>query len=99
MKKVVLLCAGGASTGMFVKKLNQESEKKNLGYKFAAHGVAEAHTVAADANAVLLGPQVSYQLDKVRGDVPGVPVEAINMMDYGMMNVANVMKQVTRLAG
>ena len=46
MKKVVLLCAGGASTGMLVKKLESVAEKLDKKYSFSAYGIAEATTVA-----------------------------------------------------
>lgn len=40
---------------------------------------------------ILLGPQVRFELNKIRGKYPDKPVEVINMQDYGMMNGEKVL--------
>jgi PTS system cellobiose-specific IIB component len=47
---------------------------------------------------VLLGPQVRYQLSKIKEDV-SCPVEAIDMAAYGMMDGKAVMKRAVELIG
>ena len=39
-----------------------------------------------DADAVLLGPQIRFSKDKIAAELPGVPVEAIDMRMYGRMD-------------
>jgi len=99
MKKVVLLCAGGASTGMLVKKLESVAEKLDKKYSFSAYGIAEATTVASDADIVLLGPQVSYQLEDIKKQLSGVKVAAVDMIDYGTMNAEKILKQISSMIG
>lgn len=95
MKKIILMCAGGASTGMLAKKMSQAAKKLGLDYEISAHGVADAVEVASDADFVLLGPQVAYQLADIKAELPDVQnVEAIDMMDYGMMNADKILDGV-----
>lgn len=71
MKKIVLLCASGMSTSMLVKKMQE---------------AAEAVEKASDADVVLLGPQIRFSKDKIAKELPGVPVDAIEMRMYGRMD-------------
>lgn len=97
MKKIVLLCAGGASTGMLVKKMLKVTEESGKEYEIVANGVAQAVTVAARADVILLGPQVAYQEEQVKKELPKIPVSSINMTDYGMMNAAKIIQQAEEL--
>ena len=53
------------------------------------------------ADVVLLGPQVKYALPEVKkiADEYGKKIEAINMVDYGMMNGKKVLDQALSLIG
>lgn len=98
MLNIVLLCAGGASTGMLAKKIKEEAEQVGFRCEVSAYGVAEAATVAKDADVVLLGPQVGYQLEDVKKTLPGKVVMTIDMMDYGRMNGRKILKQAIKAA-
>ena len=73
MKKIVLLCASGMSTSMLVKKMQAAAQAQNLDCSIAAYSASEAATKAADADVVLLGPQIRFSKDKIAAQVPGVP--------------------------
>ena len=77
-----------------------EEAAKKIGYdcKIAAYPVAEAATRGADADIILLGPQVRFQLDRVKEQV-SCPAEAIDMTAYGMMNGAAVIDRVKKVLG
>ena len=47
---------------------------------------AEAVEKASDADVVLLGPQIRFSKDKIAKELPGVPVDAIEMRMYGRMD-------------
>lgn len=64
MKKIVLLCSAGMSTSMLVKKMQAAAEAENYACEIAAYPMTEAGNKAADADVVLLGPQVSFNLAK-----------------------------------
>lgn len=99
MRKIVLLCAAGMSTSALVAKMRLAAKSANLEYDINAYPVASAKTVAKDADCVLLGPQVRFNLDKVKSELPGIPVESIDMRSYGMMDGAAVIKRVREIVG
>lgn len=98
MRKIVLLCAAGMSTSMLVKKMREAAQETGYECSIDAFAVAEAKQVAEDADVVLLGPQVRFQLDKVK-EMVACPVESIDMSDYGTMNGANVVRRVKEVLG
>lgn len=86
MKKIVLLCASGMSTSMSVKKMQEAAKAENYDCEIAAYSAAEAVEKASDADVVLLGPQIRFSKDKIAKELPGVPVDAIEMRMYGRMD-------------
>ena len=48
---------------------------------------------------ILLGPQIRYELKNVQAMAPNLPVEAINMQDYGMMNGKKVLEHALKVLG
>ena len=99
MKKIVLLCSAGMSTSMLVKKMQDAAEAENYASALAAYPMAEAGDTAADADAVLSGPQVSFTLAKVKPQLPGKPVDAIEMRMYGRMDGKGVLAFARKLMG
>ena len=65
----------------------------------AAHPIAEAEVFGKDADIILLGPQVRFELARIQGMFPDKKVEAIDMMAYGMMNGEAVIAQVKKALG
>lgn len=99
MKKIVLLCAAGMSTGMLVIKMRDAAKEMGYDCEINAYAVAEADEVGKDADIILLGPQIQFQLERVKKICPGKIVELINIQDYGMLNGKNVMKHVKEQIG
>ena len=48
---------------------------------------------------VLLGPQIRYELNNVKNMAGNVPVEAIDMKDYGTMNGEKVLAHAMEVIG
>ena len=92
MKKIILLCASGMSTSMLVKKMQEAAVAEKFDCEIAAYSASEAATKAADADVVLLGPQIRFSKEKIAAQIPGVPVDAIDMRMYGRMDGAGVLK-------
>ena len=86
MKKIILLCASGMSTSMLVKKMQEAAVAEKFDCEIAAYSASEAATKAADADVVLLGPQIRFSKAKIAEQIPGVPVDAIDMRMYGRMD-------------
>lgn len=94
MRKIVLLCAAGMSTSILVEKMKQVAT--NIGYEceINAYAISEAKAKGEDADIILLGPQVKFNLKRVQVECPNCPVEAIDMVAYGTMNGEKVLNRV-----
>lgn len=99
MKKIVLLCAGGMSTSLMLTKMQDYAKKVGFECEINAYGVNTAAQHGKDADIILLGPQVRFDKEDVELKCPGVRVETMDMMDYGMMNGEKVMKHVIDVIG
>ena len=99
MKKIMLCCAAGMSTSMLVQKMRAEAEKRALAVEINAYPVAEIESMLPQADVVLLGPQVQFELSRLRElSAPlGKPVGVIDMMDYGTMRGDRVLDKAIEL--
>lgn len=98
MRKIVLLCAAGMSTSLLVSKMKQAAAEEGYEADIAAYAVASARE-HADADIILLGPQVRFAKNKVQSEVGSVPVQDIDMQAYGTMNGKKVIAQVKKALG
>ena len=96
MTKIVLLCAAGMSTSALVRKMKDAAKAEGYECDISAHPVADASNYA-DADIILLGPQVRYRLKEVQAELPDNKVEVIDMKDYGMMNGKAVLDHVRKV--
>ena len=99
MRNIVLFCAAGMSTSLLVNKMKAAAEAQGLEYDIAAHAISEAANYGPAADIILLGPQVSYKLNDTKAQFPDIPVESINMQDYGMMRGDNVIAHIKEVLG
>ncbi|MDQ0151085.1 PTS sugar transporter subunit IIB [Eubacterium multiforme] len=97
MRKIVLLCAAGMSTSMLVVKMQEAA--KEIGYKveIEANAISNVVNATRGADIVLLGPQVRFNLDNVKDKCKGIPVEAIDMVAYGMLDGKAVINHVKKV--
>lgn len=99
MKKIILLCSAGMSTSMLVKKMQEAAKAEAFECTIEAFPMGEAASVAADADVILLGPQVRFNVKKIQEQCPGVPVEAIDMKMYGRMDGKGVLAVAKQMMG
>lgn len=97
--RITLACASGMSTTMLCKKIIAAAQKSGFECECEAYGVASLPEVAPGSDLLLLGPQVRYRLDEVRKSYPDIPVEVINMMDYGAMNGEKIFIEMAQKYG
>lgn len=97
MRKIVLLCSAGMSTSYLVRKMEESAKDQGYEVTISAHSVSDAKTVGADADIILLGPQIRFNKDNVEQQLPGVPVAVIDMRSYGMMDGAAVIAEVKKI--
>lgn len=96
--KIILCCNAGMSTSMLVKKMRDAAAAKGIDADIDACPVSDVEDTAADADVVLLGPQVRYELKKVTKLFPDKPVEAINPQDYGMVRGDKVLEHAVAIS-
>ncbi|MGH1811675.1 PTS sugar transporter subunit IIB [Enterococcus entomosocium] len=95
--KILLVCANGLSTSILMQKMEKWGKEKNVDLAVKAVPVGGYESVYQDYDCVLVAPQISYKLDEVQNNVVGVPVGAINSIDYGISNVDNIIKYVNQI--
>jgi PTS system cellobiose-specific IIB component len=86
MKNVVLFCANGMSTGMLVNRMRDVAKEENVDLNINAYALAKVSRYIQDADIVLLGPQVRFELKKLRDSYPDKIIDTIEMTMYGMMD-------------
>ncbi len=86
MYKIMLCCSAGMSTSMLVRKMTEVAAERGLAVEINAFGIAEFDEQFPRYQVVLLGPQVKYMLKTLseKAATQGIPVQPIDMMDYGM---------------
>ena len=96
---ILLVCAAGMSTSLLVTRMQDAAKKRQIDVKIEAHPVGYIEKYGNQADVILLGPQVRYQLAAVKKQYVSKPVEVINMQDYGMMNGEKVLEHALKIAG
>lgn len=92
MKRIMLVCAAGMSTSLLVTKMEKAAADQGIEADIFAVSASEADTKLEDASqpvdVLLLGPQVRFMKGQYETKLAeqGIPVDVIDMKDYGMMN-------------
>ncbi|MPN36101.1 PTS system cellobiose-specific EIIB component [bioreactor metagenome] len=92
--KILLICANGLSTSILMQKMEKWGKQKDIDLSVKAVPIGGYEGVYQDYDCILVAPQISYKLDEVKKNAVGKPVGKIDSVDYGMGNVANIMKSV-----
>ena len=83
--EVLLCCTAGMTTSFFAQRLNQVAEAMGLDWDFSAVSVTEAYEHGRDKAAILVAPQIGYQVKRVQqvmGDVPVLPIPTAMFAAY-----------------
>lgn len=98
--KVLLVCAAGMSTSMLMKKMETYAAENGIEIEVNARSFTELKDPADEGyQCILVGPQISYQKDKVVKKAQGLPVEVIPMKDYGRQNCPAIFEMIDKLIG
>ncbi|MFV0555751.1 MAG: PTS sugar transporter subunit IIB [Lactovum sp.] len=103
-KIIALACSAGMSTSLLVSKMQKAAEEQGKDYEIFAKSTTEIDDMlhaTPKPDVLLLGPQVAYEKNRVTaiGESVGVPVDVINMQDYGLMKGDKVLVQAEKLMG
>jgi PTS system cellobiose-specific IIB component len=99
-KTIMLCCAAGMSTSLLVSKMQKAAESDGIDAEIFAAAAADADAKLEEKHpdVLMLGPQVRYMEGQFK-DKLSIPVEVINMQDYGMMNGEKVLREAVKLIG
>ncbi|MFV0254662.1 MAG: PTS sugar transporter subunit IIB [Erysipelotrichaceae bacterium] len=94
--KILLVCAGGMSTSILMKKMEKYWAEQGEELNIEAVGLGAYMEVKDNYDIILMGPQVSYRLKDV-GEETAMPIAAIESFDYAIANCENIMKLAKKL--
>ena len=99
-KTIMLCCAAGMSTSLLVSKMQKAAESDGIDAEIFAAAAADADAKLEEKHpdVLMLGPQVRYMEGQFKSKL-SIPVEVINMQDYGMMNGEKVLREAVKLIG
>jgi len=99
MKNITLFCSAGMSTSLLVSRMRQAAIDSGYEAEIQAYGLNEVENRGPQADCVLLGPQVRFALNKVKGQLPDKPVDVIDMKAYGMVDGKAALEQAKKMMG
>lgn len=98
MKNILLVCNAGMSTSILVRNMQQAAKELGVDAQIVAKSLTEAKKEGMDeADVILLGPQVAYELANVKAIAKDIPAAVIDMKEYGAMDGKKVLKSAYRL--
>lgn len=89
----MLVCAGGMSTSILMKKMEKYGIEKDIELSIKAFAVQDLEENYKQYDVILLGPQISYKFKEIKEAVTK-PVGVIPSFDYAVGNVENIMKLI-----
>ncbi|PWC15376.1 PTS sugar transporter subunit IIB [Brenneria corticis] len=97
MTHITLVCMGGFSTSILVKKMREAAEKDHIAVDIMATSESNFKKVANQTDILLIGPQVSFIEKNMRLAYPTMKIAVIDSLDYGAMNGENVLAAALKL--
>ncbi|MDU4667344.1 MAG: PTS sugar transporter subunit IIB [Enterococcus faecalis] len=91
-KTIMLVCSAGMSTSLLVTKMQKAAEDRGMEADIFAVSASEADTNLEQVR--FMKGQFEQKLQP-----KGIPLDVINMADYGMMNGEKVLDQAISLMG
>lgn len=93
MRKIMLVCNAGMSTGILAKRIQEAS-----GGTMEVHAYGEAEFIdhIDGVELILVGPQIRYQIPTIEAQV-SIPVKAIAPQHYGMMDGKGVCEEIEKI--
>ena len=87
---VLLVCSGGVSASIFMKKLKQMAEEKKIKFQLKACSLSSV----TNTDILLLSPQVAYAKRQLQDEAHLIQ---INNFDYASLNTNNVLNEIMNI--
>lgn len=89
--KILLVCAGGLSSSIVMKKVRKYGEEIGEEITIDAVGAFEVEDVWNKYDCILTAPQVRNKFNEIK-ETAGIPVAAMPPQDYAIANASNIVK-------
>lgn len=99
MMRIMLACSAGMSTSLLVTKMQAAAKEAGIEAEIWAISEANIDKEVANCDVILLGPQVRFVLNRAQeiAKPHNVPVEVINMMQYGRCDGKAVLERAIEI--
>ncbi|WP_378951483.1 PTS sugar transporter subunit IIB [Pelosinus sp. sgz500959] len=97
--KILLVCSAGMSTSLVVEKMKKALTPEEASSVIHAIAAENFEDEFSEYDVVLLGPQLKFRkgdLGKIAA-TKGIPLDVINMMDYGTLQGAKILDFARKL--
>lgn len=81
--RVLLVCNAGMSSSILIEKTKEAANKRGFDLTITSTSIKAVRDEVGNWDVCLLGPQVAYALDRVKG-VLDIPTMAIEARTYAM---------------
>lgn len=101
MNRILLACSSGMSTSLLVTKMEAYAQSIGDEAKIWAVGQNQAKKDMAEADVVLIGPQMSFLKKELQKEAAqyNINVDVIDMMAYGLADGKKAYEQALALMG
>ncbi len=89
--KILMVCAGGLSSSIVMKKVRKYGEETGEEIVIDAAPASEVEERWMNYDCILTAPQVRNKFNEIK-EASGVPVAAMQPQDYAIANAANIVK-------
>lgn len=99
MKKILLCCGSGASSGFMAKNANTAAKERQLDFSIKARSESEVEDYLDDIDLVMVGPHFKHRYEAIK-EVAGeynVPVVLIDGTVYGALNGDGLVDQIVEV--
>lgn len=96
MKKILLVCGTGASSGFVAANARKVAKAEGKDYEILARSDSAAEDYIEDASLLLVGPHLDYMLEELEalGAEYDVPVKLIPKDIYGSMDGKGILQLI-----
>lgn len=98
MKRILLACGMGASSGFLANAVRKAAKKQGLEVECKAVSDTDINTYAKDYDIIMLGPHIAYKLEEVKKLVENTEkkVLLVSKNAYAMLDGAAVLKDALK---
>lgn len=95
--RLIIFCAGGMSSSLLVRRVEDAAKAIDVDVVVSAHGAGKFSRFKGVPDVVLVAPQIRYAIKEIQRNLPGVPMEVIDMKAYGFGDGTKILEQALKL--